>query len=75
MTTAEAADVLGVAQVTVRRWVMKGWLEPVARNTRPLRFTWAAVQRANRIHNNGHHLRLDTLWQRVLDTDNCNTER
>lgn len=29
VTTEEAATMVGVSAVTVRRWVMKGWLIPV----------------------------------------------
>lgn len=51
VTTEEAATWAGVKPATVRGWVLKGWLEPLRRGAKPLRFRYedvAAVQREHR---------------------------
>jgi excisionase family DNA binding protein len=67
LTTEQAAQRLGIEPTTVRRWVMKGWLTPVARS-RPLRFHELDVEaaRAQRL-SEAEHDRLDTLWRGLLD--------
>lgn len=47
LTTDEAAARVGVAPVTVRQWVVRGWLHPVRRETKPLRFKEADVVRCH----------------------------
>ena len=63
----------GVAPATIRSWVLRGWLEPVRRGVRPLRFhdhdvAACAAQRRSRAERD----RLDDLatrWEAaVLDS-------
>lgn len=48
VTTDEAANIAGVSAATVRGWVLKGWLEPVRRGAKPLRFEYDDVARVQR---------------------------
>lgn len=73
-TTTQAAELVGVSPVTIRRWVMKGWLHPLHRGTRPLRFWTSDVQLTHRLHA-GQHARLDTLWSQVLASEDPEQER
>lgn len=50
LTTEEAATTAGVSPITLRKWVMLGWLEPVRRGARPLRFEYDEVARCQREH-------------------------
>lgn len=53
VTTDEAATIAGVRPVTIRQWVMKGWLNPVRRGAKPLRFLYDDVARVQREHRPG----------------------
>lgn len=50
LTTDEAAEIAGVSPVTIRKWVMLGWLDPVRRGARPMRFHYDEVARCQREH-------------------------
>ena len=53
VTTDEAAEFAGVSSATLRGWVLKGWLEPVRRGAKPLRFHYDDVARVQREHRSG----------------------
>ena len=40
MTTAQAADEMGVADATIRSWVRNGWLTVAARGPRRKAYYW-----------------------------------
>lgn len=48
MTTEEAADLDGVDPAVLRKWVLRGDLEPVRRGAKPLRFHYDDVCRVQR---------------------------
>lgn len=48
LTTDEAAQVAGVDPAVLRKWVLRGDLEPVRRGARPLRFHYDDVARVQR---------------------------
>lgn len=50
LTTEEAAAQAGVSPATLRSWVMRGWLEPVRRGAKPLRFHYEDVARVQAEH-------------------------
>lgn len=53
VTTEEAATYAGVQPATIRQWVVRGWLEPVRRGAKPLRFDYDEVARCQREHRSG----------------------
>ena len=63
----EAAVQVGVSEATIRSWVLRGYLEPVRRGAKPLRFheealTKCAFERMSKSERD----RLDRLWGKVL---------
>ena len=50
VTTDEAAAWAGVSPATIRGWVLKGWLVPLRRGAKPLRFHYDEVARCQRDH-------------------------
>lgn len=76
VTTDQAARLVGVNTATVRQWVARGWLEPLRRGAKPLRFhTSDVVNAANRNQRHDHHHHLDTLWETVLAADDNEVSR
>jgi DNA-binding transcriptional MerR regulator len=57
VTTEEAANLAGITPATLRGWVLKGWLEPVRRGAKPLRFHYYDLARVQREHRS-------RAWQR-----------
>jgi len=53
VTTEEAAEYAGISPATLRGWVLKGWLEPVRRGAKPLRFDYDDVARVQRERRSG----------------------
>lgn len=50
VTIDEAAEIAGVSVAQIRKWVLAGWLNPVRRGARPLRFDYYDVARCQRDH-------------------------
>ena len=50
VTTEQAAEYAGVSPATIRGWVLKGWLDPVRRGAKPLRFHYDDVARVQYEH-------------------------
>jgi len=48
VTTEEAAGIAGVDPSLIRKWVMRGDLEPMRRGAKPLRFRYEDVARVQR---------------------------
>lgn len=48
VTTDEAAELAGIDPSVIRKWVMRGDLEPVRRGAKPLRFYYDDVCRVQR---------------------------
>lgn len=71
VTTEEAATIAGIQPVTIRQWVMKGWLEPVRRGAKPLRFHYDDVARVQREHRPGtwraRHADAAQRWRSDVD--------
>jgi excisionase family DNA binding protein len=50
VTTEEAAEIAGVSVSQIRKWVLAGWLNPVRRGARPLRFVYDDVAKCQMDH-------------------------
>lgn len=48
VTTDEAAELAGIDPSVLRKWVLRGDLEPVRRGAKPLRFNYDDVCRVQR---------------------------
>lgn len=48
VTTDEAAELAGVDPAVIRKWVLRGDLEPIRRGAKPLRFHYDDVARVQR---------------------------
>ena len=48
VTTDEAAELAGIDPSVIRKWVLRGDLEPVRRGAKPLRFHYEDVCRVQR---------------------------
>lgn len=59
VTTDEAADLAGIDPSVIRKWVLRGDLEPVRRGAKPLRFDYDDVCRVQRE-------KRSKAWQRRL---------
>lgn len=74
MTTDEAAEIAGVKPATIRSWVMRGWLEPVRRGAKPLRFRYDDVARVQREHRPEtwarRHAEAAERWKSCVGLDN-----
>lgn len=73
VTTDEAAEIAGVDAATIRKWVMRGDLEPVRRGAKPLRFHYDDVCRVQREKRSkgwlARHLQAANRW--VAGAEGC----
>lgn len=67
LTTDEAAALVGVAPATVQSWVRRGYLTPIRRNAKPVRFREVDVVecRYQRMRQTEHDT-LDAIWAQVV---------
>lgn len=72
LTTEQAAEAAGVEPSTIRKWVMRGWLEPVRRGAKPLRFRYEDVARCQLEHRPGtwkrRHADAVARWHSLRET-------
>jgi predicted site-specific integrase-resolvase len=67
LNISEAAQQVGVSEATIRSWVMRGYLEPVRRGAKPLRFAeYELVACARERMSKAEHDALDALWAELL---------
>lgn len=67
LTISEAAEHFGVTETTLRKWVMRGYLEPLRRGTKPLRFRLLDVDECRRARmSKAERARRDTLADEFL---------
>lgn len=60
LTTGQAADLLGVSELTIRSWVKRDQLKPVRPGANPLRFRESDVVEC-------HYRRQPKTWHRRFD--------
>ena len=69
VTTDEAAKMVGVTTATIRQWVVRGWLQPVRRGARPLKFAaWDVWRCAAQRMPDAWHAMIDQAARRWADT-------
>lgn len=73
VTIEEAAELAGVSVATLRKWVLAGWLAPLRRGARPLRFDYDEVARCQREHRTGawerRHAERAQEWRACISGD------
>ena len=73
VTTEEAAEAAGVSTAQIRKWVMLGWLVPVRRGARPMRFRYDEVARCQRQHRtkawDARHAEAVNVWESLQSRD------
>lgn len=75
LTTDDLCREFGVVPSAVRMWVARGWIEPVRRGAKPLRFREddVAVFRRERmpVHERERLRRLAEAWRLTSDDVSC----
>ncbi|MBM7518287.1 helix-turn-helix domain-containing protein [Nocardioides nitrophenolicus] len=50
VTTREAAELAGIAEATIWKWIERGWIKPTNPGHKPLRFNYDDIARVQRDH-------------------------